>query len=462
MKLLAVDLVADATVTEFQTSNQLLYSQDQTNAAWVKTGISVNGAPTPPGGSPPWFTVADLLVEDTSTGTHQFSQLTASLAAGTYNCNMYLAPNGRTLGNLVLLDGAVPANLAQLAIDLAAGTVTPSVGGSGISIVRSSIGADLGGGVRRLSFTVALASAITVLARMQLRNGAGSSNYTGDGASGMFVARPQLGAGPVETAPILTNAAPQDNTRWLTTLPASNVQLEGRAAVARSATSSFGNTGFVVDFAAARNVNACVAYRHNLSATATLRVVLFDGPGLTGNLLYDSGNEDASSLWSSYSWVTDTLAPKFSTLWLPATYAARSALVLLRDKANADGYIQLKRLMLGEVINPTRQVITGMGLQWVDDSQQQRTLAGSLRTDPQARYRRLTGELDALPESERAAVVEAAGYAGLSREVFVSVYPGLGGTQERDHSLLGKFTRLPQMSQAKPMYARSTFEISET
>lgn len=461
MKLLAVDAVADATVTPFETSNQLLDSQDQTTASWNKTGITVNGTPTPPVGAPSWFSVADQVVEDTSTGNHQTSQVMASLAAGTYNVNMYLAPSGRTLVNLLVIDNVTPTNMITLAVDLSAGTATPSVTGSGVSTVRYSVGADLGGGVRRISLTFTLASALVVRVRLQARNGAGNANYTGDGASGFFMARPQCGPGPVETAPILTTSTPQDNTRWLTTLPAANVQLEGRAQVARSASTSFGNTGWVVNFAAARAVNACVLYRHNLSATASVRVVLFDAANLSGNLLYDSGNEDASTLWATYSWVTDTLAPRFSTLWLPATYAARSALVLVRDSTNPDGYVQVKRLLMGAAITPTRQLTTGMGLEWVDQSQQQRTLAGSLRTDPQARYRRLTGELDALPESERAALLEAAGYAGLSREVFVSVYPGAGGTQERDHALLAKFTKLPALQQAKSLWARATFELSE-
>jgi hypothetical protein len=42
-------------------------------------------------------------------------------------------------------------------------------------------------------------------------------------------------------------------------------------------------------------------------------------------------------------------------------------------------------------------------------------------------------------EADRAAWMEIGRYAGKRKTVWISVYPGAGGTQERDHSMLGKF-----------------------
>lgn len=460
MKLLAVNAADDATLTELQTTNLLLWVRAYDDAAWSATGAVVNPTPTPP--SPDGYgNVCDLLYEDTSTGLHQLDQGTASaVAVGTYTASIYLAPGGRTLAYLFVHNLAAQSNSVQLGVNLDTGDITTTLNGTGFTVVRSSVSNAMAGGFRRVSVTFTISSSISLLFRVRLRNGTGATNYTGDGASGVYLVDAQLEPTPVETVTILNTDTYRLNARWLTTLPHTNLQLEGRSLVGRSNGSNAGNLGVIVTFPGVRVIDAAVLYRHNLTDLGRLRIVLFSGPDLSGDVLYDSGNEESSpASWGSYGWVTDQLAPRFSVIWLPAAVSAQSALVLLRDTGSA--YIQVKRLLLGQAITPSRQVTTGMGLEWVDNSQQQRTLAGSLRTDPQARYRRLTGELDALPESERAALLEAAGYAGLSREIFVSVFPGAGGTQERDHALLGKFTRLPQLQQAKPLWARSTFEISE-
>lgn len=459
MRLIAINAADDATVTEYQTANLLINpGAFDVTANWVRTRTSVTANPTPPVGTPAFITGADLLVEDTSNNTHILHQVVASRPAGRYTYAVSIAPGGRSRVRLSVHDDAATSNNVQADFDLTAGTVVFSNNGSGITSVRGSAGYNAGGGWRRCIVTFDTTSTLNLRCRITPQDASGAASYAGDGVSGVYLCRAVLELSPVASVSYLDGI----NGRFLASLPAANVQREGRGLVARTKSDGRGSPGWQGTWPADRTVRAAVLYRHNLSAGASVRLVLFDAANTGGNIVYDSGNEEAqaSNLWGAFSWVDDVLAPRFSAIWLPAAVTARSFLLLVNDGENPAGYVQAKRLVIGDYIEPAANLQLGLNAHWIDDSQQTRTQAGSLRTDPQARYRTVKGKLR-LTDAERTTWMQATGYAGTQREVFVSVYPGVGGSKERDHALLGKFKAASQLETDQPLDHTGQVEILE-
>ena len=245
---------------------------------------------------------------------------------------------------------------------------------------------------------------------------------------------------------------------FVATLPASNLQVEGRARVARTVNAT-GTKTINGTLAAASIVGSCVLYNHNLTSQATWRLRMWDAAGQAGNLVYDSGTAAAMPAigWGEFGWgllpwggsVFTGWGAAYSVFWFPPV-GALSFRLEFTDPLNPAGYLQAKRLLIGPYFEPAVNVSYGLQLYWDDNSEQRRTQGGSLRTDARVRYRCLKADLGHLSTAERAVAVETLRQIALRTETFVSVFPGSGGAQERDYSLLGKFTSMPQFTHGQP------------
>jgi len=266
----------------------------------------------------------------------------------------------------------------------------------------------------------------------------------------------------------VSDAATLSSSDFAATLPVSNLQVEGRARVART-TNATGTKTINGDFAGAAVVGSCVLYNHNLTSQATWRLRMWDALGQAGNLVFDSTMQSALPAlgfgefgWGAVPWGASVFTgwgAAFSVLWFPAVGALSFRLELV-DAANPAGYLQAKRLLIGPYFEPGVNVDYGLQLYWEDNSEQRRTQGGSLRTDARVRFRVLNGQLGHLTDAERAVALETLRQIGLRTETFISVFPGAGSALERDYSLLGKFTRMPQFTNGQPSshQAQLTFE----
>ncbi len=251
------------------------------------------------------------------------------------------------------------------------------------------------------------------------------------------------------------DTATLSSSDFAASLPVTNLQAEGRGKVARTSNAT-GTKTINGNLAAAASINAVVLYRHNLTASATWRLQLYSAANQTTQV-YDSSAVTpgpAASVFSGWGW-------SFSVLYFTTVSSVLSFRVELADATNPAGYLEAKRLVLGQYIEPAVNADYGLGLYWEDLSEARRTLGGSVRTDPRAVYRVMSGSLSALTEAERASFMDAVRYAGKQREIFVAGFPGVTGAQERDYSLLGKFTRTPQMAHHQVSRHRAAFDIEE-
>jgi len=232
------------------------------------------------------------------------------------------------------------------------------------------------------------------------------------------------------------------------TLPEENLQKLSRSRVAR--TTSLAQQLVLGDLASTKLVSSLVLWRHNLSASATMRLELFDGAGQTGNTVYDSGTIETSTYKSlgDLNWgidpfeasVFDAWGVYWSVLWF-APAAASSFRITLNDSSNADGYMEITRAILGPYIEPFFNPSYGMRLGWQETSKQERTDGGTLHSDPSSNFRNLEFSLDMLTETDRPKFLEFTRLVGKRKDFFISVFPEVGGEQERDYCMLAKLVQ---------------------
>lgn len=252
-------------------------------------------------------------------------------------------------------------------------------------------------------------------------------------------------------------------------LPVSNLQVEGRGRVARTA-NVIGNKVINGNFVAVAITSACVLYNHNLTSQATVRLQLWDADNQTGTMVYDSGSGLALPPlgWGDFQWglvpwganVFTGWGRAFTDIWFPPV-GAKSFRVTVADALNPAGYIQIKRLLIGPYFEPDVNIEYGMNLFWQDNSDQVRTQGGSLRTDNRVLFRKLVGKLPAIKQSERAVWMNILRQIGKRSETFFSIYPEAGGALERDHAILGKFTEMPDLITANPSAHTSSIIFEE-
>lgn len=156
--------------------NLLTWTDDLTNAAWIKGGASV---------------VADKLIEDTSTGAHYLYQsITFTSADHTFAIDAKAAE--RTRVQVYIRENFGSGTVyAGGSFDLASGAVVSTIAGT-LSIT------DQGDGWYRLSMAGAPVAGVRTVT-VRLEDASGSVSYAGDGSSGVHLREPQPELGTTPT-----------------------------------------------------------------------------------------------------------------------------------------------------------------------------------------------------------------------------------------------------------------------
>jgi hypothetical protein len=175
-------------------TNTFLYSEDFSDAAWVKERISVSSNVTT---APDGTSTADKIVENTDNNSHRVRQNANSTQNVEYTLSCYLKASERTKARIVA--GGLNASAD---FDLSTGVIIGSP-----TLCTASI-TNVGSGWYRCAITYTQTSATSAvqLHLVATLNAAGDFVYTGDGTSGIFVWGAMLETG------VLTDYIPTTTT----------------------------------------------------------------------------------------------------------------------------------------------------------------------------------------------------------------------------------------------------------
>lgn len=175
-------------------TNLQVFSNDFANATWTKSTSSITSNTTV---SPDGTVNADKLVEDTSTGVHQVSDLVTVVSGASYTGSVFIKAAERTFTHIYIQgvsNSGIYANLST-------GVITSEQS----AVVSSSIEA-FGAGWFRIKLTVVTTTTSASVA-IVTSTGDGVASFTGDGVSGVYIYEAQLEAGTVATSTIPTVAS---------------------------------------------------------------------------------------------------------------------------------------------------------------------------------------------------------------------------------------------------------------
>ena len=225
------------------------------------------------------------------------------------------------------------------------------------------------------------------------------------------------------------------------TLPLSNVQFQDNEEIAR-----INSTSACILIAWGKKValNSISLYRHNLSNTATIRVRHFLSADGSGTPHYDSTVFDAipKKTLAELEWGIDSYIAsafddwhiRFSSLHHD-NFVSRSTIVDIVDDNNSDGYIDIARIYAGKRLTPAFNFSYGHGLTWFNNDQQTRLAGGGMHTTKSTALRRLHFNMSWLTEADANEFSKMRREAGNADDIFISMFPGVGGTTERDRTM---------------------------
>jgi hypothetical protein len=189
----------------------------------------------------------------------------------------------------------------------------------------------------------------------------------------------------------------------------------------------------------------------SLSSAATFRIKAY-------NLSTDSTPAyDATklccpaSMFDAFYWGTEPLGVNaysyggatYAVAWIPPNAYQKIELVI--TDSNPLGYIEASRLVCGTYWSPTYTAEMGAAVGVVDNSKQERTDAGDLRTDRGTVHKTLNFDLNFLTQQDRNSLYNIIVGNGLFRPLYVSLLPEETSDQdqigEQVFQIYGKMSR---------------------
>lgn len=272
------------------------------------------------------------------------------------------------------------------------------------------------------------------------------------------------------------DAATVSGGSWQATLPLSNIKDRRLSRLARSSNALAASTIINLDLGSARTVGAVALVAHNLSVSATVRIMGDDAADFA-TPVYSSG---WFSAWASGVIPQELLEWEDDNFWLgtisqqaAAGYqspiihivAARPVLrywrIEISDTSNSDGYVQIGRVFIGDTWTSTYNYSYGTGLGHEDSTEIESSLGGEEYFDDRKRFRVFRFALDWLTESESyVRVIDLQRLAGVSGELLV-VPDSDDATHSFRRSFLGRLRSLSPMIHVNSAQRSAQFEIKE-
>lgn len=200
-------------------TNLLKRSREFDHSDWTKLRATVTANVS--GVTDPWGTqLAEKIVEDTSvTNSHMIYQ--SYTTSSFVNHVVYILAKAAERTKVRLSLGNFTSTEARAIFDLAAGTISTVISGTGDLTGAAALMRDLGNGWYWCELTaLKVAGDPDCVPLISLCDASGNNMYTGDGVSGLYIAHAQMEAGSLAHMPVVTTSAAVARAADTLTIPA--------------------------------------------------------------------------------------------------------------------------------------------------------------------------------------------------------------------------------------------------
>lgn len=209
-------------------------------------------------------------------------------------------------------------------------------------------------------------------------------------------------------------------------------------------------------------IEAFALWRHNLTSSAQIQMVFYNGANQTGDVIYDTGIllGDVPKNLGDLVWGKDPLGVSTYTgwetatrsFWFDETFVVTSARLTISNADNPNGFIEIGRVYAGEAFSPTFNVDLGHIFKWETDVKSNPTAGGTVHTLDAATYRKLSFNLSHLSPADRSNFADLTRILSTHKDFFISLRPNVGGAVERDYSFAAKFEEIPSLKAEASRY----------
>lgn len=113
--------------------------------------------------------------------------------------------------------------------------------------------------------------------------------------------------------------------------------------------------------------------------------------------------------------------------------------IIVTSSGNADGYIEIGRIILGESWSPTYNAEYGAQITPIDLSQISRTVGGDQKVDVRTMHKKMDFNLRYMPQTDKTALSTIIRKIGMRQPVFVSMYPNETDEVFQAGNIFGRF-----------------------
>ena len=260
---------------------------------------------------------------------------------------------------------------------------------------------------------------------------------------------------------------------WSTTLPLTNIKTRSLSRKARSTNATNSSTKLRFSLDSARVIGSVAIVNHNLQKDASWRYRVYSDSGYS-TLVYDSGTINVWPLmpFGSYEWEdsrfwdlqlsAEEIALFTKTLtYVPDTIeSAQYYQVEFFDSTNTDGYVELGRIFVGSIYQPTLNMSLGASIGDETNTVVDVALSGAEFFDRRTSYRVAQFTLDHLTYNESIINGDIIKISGLDAEV-VYIYDDNTALDLHRRAFLGRLRALSPISQPYNTRYQTTYEIKE-
>jgi hypothetical protein len=207
---------------------------------------------------------------------------------------------------------------------------------------------------------------------------------------------------------------------------------------------------------------------HNIQGASKIRLILATDAALSNRVIdrewgallpiYGLG-EGLLGITPLGGYVTNSWVPVFTLKWLD-TVVARYGKIIIDDTSNADGYIQIGRIKLGEYYEfPYLQY--GYSTQFIPIAKQTLVASGNLRGERKELPREVAINFSFLPYEGEKLVNDMEYYARRDKDVLFCAFPERNTTEELEHTFNGLLTETSGKTRENLPFRTFSFKIRE-